>query len=321
VTRTAIDNLNTERLTPPPGIGFPVVIAEGSHLVPFRTQKLSPPAPMVLPWRRGGRVGRRRISQQEPPSGGSFYLMGWGGLGFRSVMTQQKKGPQPGRGRSEPHASIHLSDEIVRELHATARTGKGGILVKVFSEAAASFAEGDYEDAARLGEQAKHIALRAASVRELLGLALYRLGRWKDAASELSAFRRISGSPEQNPVIADSYRAMGKPERALELCAEVRMESVGEAVYFENVIVGAGALADMDKVEEAIKRLQALTLDPPVAREHHLRAWYALGDLLERRGRFTQAFQWFSAVLAADPDLTDAQDRIKQLNHAPRRSE
>ena len=38
-----------------------MAIAEGSHLAPFRTQKLSPPAPMVLPWRRGGRVGRRRI--------------------------------------------------------------------------------------------------------------------------------------------------------------------------------------------------------------------------------------------------------------------
>ena len=29
---------------------LPVVIAEGPHLFPFRTQKLSPPAPMVLPW-------------------------------------------------------------------------------------------------------------------------------------------------------------------------------------------------------------------------------------------------------------------------------
>ena len=39
---------------------FPVAIAWGPHLFPFRTQKLSPTAPMVLPWRRGGRVGRCR---------------------------------------------------------------------------------------------------------------------------------------------------------------------------------------------------------------------------------------------------------------------
>ena len=34
-----------------------VVIASGFHLFPFRTEKLSPIAPMVL--RRSGRVGRR----------------------------------------------------------------------------------------------------------------------------------------------------------------------------------------------------------------------------------------------------------------------
>src|SRR3954462_4653196 len=37
-----------------------VVIAVGKHPVPFRTRKLSPPAPMVLHRRRCGRVGHRR---------------------------------------------------------------------------------------------------------------------------------------------------------------------------------------------------------------------------------------------------------------------
>jgi hypothetical protein len=36
-----------------------VAIAEGVHPDTFRTRKLSPPAPMVLPGRLGGRVGRR----------------------------------------------------------------------------------------------------------------------------------------------------------------------------------------------------------------------------------------------------------------------
>src|SRR5688500_6244119 len=35
-------------------------MARGKRPVPFRTRKLSLSAPMVLPWRRGGRVGRRR---------------------------------------------------------------------------------------------------------------------------------------------------------------------------------------------------------------------------------------------------------------------
>ena len=40
---------------------FPVAMTKGSHLFPYRTQKLRPSAPMVLGWTRPGRVGRRRI--------------------------------------------------------------------------------------------------------------------------------------------------------------------------------------------------------------------------------------------------------------------
>src|SRR5207253_10300244 len=39
-----------------------VTMAEGRHPFPFRTRKLSPPAPMVLSGQPGGRVGRCRAS-------------------------------------------------------------------------------------------------------------------------------------------------------------------------------------------------------------------------------------------------------------------
>src|SRR3954453_18689504 len=53
---------------PPRWVGGPVVhldsvsaaIATGKRPAPFRTRKLSPSAPMVLPGGPGGRVGRRR---------------------------------------------------------------------------------------------------------------------------------------------------------------------------------------------------------------------------------------------------------------------
>src|SRR4051812_37509303 len=40
-------------------------MARGKRPVSFRTRKLSLSAPMVLPWRRGGRVGRRRTTITE----------------------------------------------------------------------------------------------------------------------------------------------------------------------------------------------------------------------------------------------------------------
>src|SRR5665647_100809 len=49
------------------GARFSAVIAEGSHLFPFRTEKLSPPAPMVLQGQPCGRVGRRRIFVTHGP--------------------------------------------------------------------------------------------------------------------------------------------------------------------------------------------------------------------------------------------------------------
>src|SRR6266542_6349835 len=55
------------------------VIAVGKHLFPFRTEKLSPPAPMVLGGQPPGRVGRRRTNVERAGSAGSFsFRWHWG---------------------------------------------------------------------------------------------------------------------------------------------------------------------------------------------------------------------------------------------------
>ena len=57
---------------------IPVVMAKGSHLFPYRTQKLSLSAPMVLGWRRPGRVGHCRIPNEEAQQMlGFFFLRFW----------------------------------------------------------------------------------------------------------------------------------------------------------------------------------------------------------------------------------------------------
>src|SRR3954463_1248886 len=48
-------------------------MAVGSHPFPFRTRKLSPPAPMVLGDSSPGRVGRRRFRSREAPRKGGFF--------------------------------------------------------------------------------------------------------------------------------------------------------------------------------------------------------------------------------------------------------
>src|SRR3954469_587348 len=52
-----------------------VVIARGIHLFPFRTEQLSPSAPMVLGPQGPGRVGRRRLNLRAVGfSGGPFFV-------------------------------------------------------------------------------------------------------------------------------------------------------------------------------------------------------------------------------------------------------
>ena len=48
-------------------------MAKGSHLFPYRTQKLSLSAPMVLGWRRPGRVGRCRIPYEKNSACAGFF--------------------------------------------------------------------------------------------------------------------------------------------------------------------------------------------------------------------------------------------------------
>src|SRR5215212_6284725 len=55
---------------------FPVAIAWGKHLFPFRTEQLSPTAPMVLGSQGPGRVGRRRFFLHEPPAGRLVCVVG-----------------------------------------------------------------------------------------------------------------------------------------------------------------------------------------------------------------------------------------------------
>src|SRR5215217_8016403 len=51
------------------------VIATGKHLFPFRTEKLSPFAPMVLGEQSPGRVGCRRITLARSPRGLRAFLL------------------------------------------------------------------------------------------------------------------------------------------------------------------------------------------------------------------------------------------------------
>ena len=68
---------------------------------------------------------------------------------------------------------------------------------------------------------------RLAAGRELYGLTLYRMGRWREAIRELEAFGEVSASVDQLPVVADSHRALGHHREVDRLWDELRRGAPG----------------------------------------------------------------------------------------------
>jgi tetratricopeptide (TPR) repeat protein len=182
------------------------------------------------------------------------------------------------------------------------------------ADAGRAFEAERFADAKRILAPLAAKAPDSASVRELLGLTLYRLGRWSAAAAELEAFRALTGSTEQHPVLADCYRALKQHARVAELWDELRQASPSAELVTEGRIVMAGSLADQGKLKEALAVLgQRNWRLPRQPKDHHLRRAYALADLLERAGETTKARDLFARIQRADPRFADVGRRVKAL--------
>ncbi len=155
-----------------------------------------------------------------------------------------------------------------------------------------------------------------AIVREAAGLTAYHAGEWAEALGELRAVRRMSGGTTQLPVMADCERALGRPERAIELAAEAGPD-VPPATAVELKIVSAGARRDMGQLEAAVVALQGPDLDPKRRDPWSARLFYAYADNLEAAGRTEEAIRWFlNAAEADDDEQTDAAERAVELGAA-----
>jgi len=170
-----------------------------------------------------------------------------------------------------------------------------------------------FSDALRMLKPLSEQAPGAASVRELHGLTLYRLGRWEAAIKELEAFRAISDSLDQHPALADCYRAKKRWRRVDELWEELRRSAPAPDVLAEGRLVMAGSLAERNRMAEAIELLERAKTDQKKPKMHHLRTWYALADLYERAGEIPRARELFRRILMHDPDSFDVAERLASI--------
>jgi tetratricopeptide (TPR) repeat protein len=163
-------------------------------------------------------------------------------------------------------------------------------------------------------EKVKALASRSASVREVLGLAYYAAGRWREAVTELKAYRRMTGRQDQNHVIADALRGLGRPSEAVPLAEEELRAKVSNEAKAEAVIVAASALADEGRYAEALAFLGRARTKDDVAEPYTLRLWYVRGDILDRAGRSEEAAVEFRRIVRHDVGAFDAAERLDQLS-------
>jgi len=206
-----------------------------------------------------------------------------------------------------------LVPEVAAELDKAVGPRSAPKLGLRLAEATKAYERERYVEARKLLKPLSERAPGSAAVRELYGLTLYRLGHWKLAITELEAFRTLSRSTEQHPVLADCYRAMKRYREVTELWEELKTASPSAELVAEGRIVAAGAMADRGDLQEAIRLLEAGLRPAKRLKEHHVRVMYVLADVVERAGDIPRARQLFNRVAAADPDFADVRSRIRAL--------
>lgn len=183
--------------------------------------------------------------------------------------------------------------------------------------AAGELIDDDPELAYRHAEAARRRAARLPIAREASAEAAYAAGLYEQALTQYRALRRMTGSDDYLPVMADSLRALGRYRDALDLVAEGERAHLDPAMAVELLIVQAGIRQDMGQRDEAMRLLRT-ELDRPRLRHPRLaqaRLLYAYADLLDQSGDQAGAYRGFAAAASLDPDqTTSALERLDEMD-------
>ncbi|WP_033027491.1 tetratricopeptide repeat protein [Streptomyces rimosus] len=173
----------------------------------------------------------------------------------------------------------------------------------------------DPEQAYGYSRVALRLASRVPSVREAAGFAAYAVAKYGEALAEFRAARRMTGSVELWPVMADCERGLGRPEKALAMAGEPEVQKLDRAGQVEMRLVAAGARQDMGQSDAAVVTLQSPELASNSVQPWTARLRYAYADALLQVGREDEAREWFAKALEADQGgTTNASDRLAELD-------
>ncbi|WP_177232160.1 hypothetical protein [Agromyces sp. CF514] len=144
-------------------------------------------------------------------------------------------------------------------------------------------------------------------MRETLAITAYATGDFALALRELRTYRRISGSNDQLPLMVDSERGVGRPDRALEVGRAVDRSELPAAVQVGLAIAMSGARLDLEQPELALAELEIPQLDPDRAFTYSPALFSAYAEVLDELGRSTDAAEWRARAARAEDALGGAE--------------
>ncbi len=214
----------------------------------------------------------------------------------------------------EPHLPKGVRKDIERALGKGRRADEVALALSVGSQAIDEVAT---DLALEYLAWAKDQAPRVAPIREAFGVARYLAEDFAGALTELQAYVRISGRNDQNHVIADCHRALGRDLARIEDVARPLVEDDRAPAdrRSEAAIVLAAAYGDADRPQDGIELLQSVLSERRDRDlDHHLRVRSLVADLAVRTGDRELAARQLQVLLAADDDgQFEAQDRLDAL--------
>jgi len=195
-------------------------------------------------------------------------------------------------------------DRVARnELKTLAKDNAEGVAQHLVM--AAKLIETDPELAHKHALSAARRAGRIGVVRETLAITAYAIGDYALALRELRTFRRITGKNDQLPMMVDSERGIGRPDKALELGRSVPRSSLAVPVQVELAIAMSGARLDLGQADAALVELQIPQLDPKTAFSWSPALFSAYATVLEELGREAEAEEWYDRADAAADALDE----------------
>lgn len=171
---------------------------------------------------------------------------------------------------------------------------------------------------------------RLACVREAVALTAYMAGEYHEALREFRTYRRITGDDTHVAAQLDCERALGRPEKAVQLSTEIDMGKLDREARVELVMVLSGVHEDLGDLERARTVLEIPELDRRRGYPFSPRLFQRYADVLAALGREKEARRWEHYVRVAekalgmgsfaDPDIVDIDNGPSEEERAERRA-